>query len=406
MRLSRFMFICAAASAIGAQAIGNAAELTTILNNGSSTNRVDVMFIGDGYTSTELGTTYTSHIDQAISYFFDTKDPFPRYKNFFNFHRVDVVSNESGADDPVNGITRDTALNATYNTNGIDRLLYFNTGIANAEVNSAIAGTGVDVDMRIGVVNSTKYGGGGGQWAVYAGGNASALEVAVHEVGHSFARLADEYFSPGTYTGSEPGEANVTADPALGKWDRWLGYTDPDNPSIGEIGYYEGGKYVENGIYRPSNNSLMRSLNRPLDAVGREAFIEKIYAEVDPLDAWTDTAATLSMFDDVWVDVIDESVINVQWLIDGIDSGMQGSMLDIAALGLADGNYTLTAKAYDNLLDSSFTGNTLDWWRLDDAPLTQSVSWNLSVVAVPEPGSFAFLVIGLTVPIAIRRRRR
>ncbi|TWU60396.1 IgA Peptidase M64 [Rubripirellula tenax] len=384
-----------------------AAELTTLARSGESSNRVDLVFIGDGYTAGEINTTYSAHIDSAVSYFFGSKDPFPRYQNFFNLHRVDVISNESGADDPINGIVRDTALNSSYAFGGgVDRLLYFSTSLANAAVNTAIAGTGIDVDMRIGIVNNAKYGGGGGQWAVYAGGNGSAREVAVHEVGHSFARLADEYFTAGTVaSGSEPSEVNVTANPNTGKWDRWVGYDDPDN-NIGPIGYYEGGRYFEQGIYRPSNNSLMRNLNRPLDAVGREAFIAKIYDEVDPLDDWLNTEFTLSISDDAWVDVIDDSVINVQWLIDGVDSGMTGTMLDIASLGLASGDYTLSARAYDSLLDSSFTGGSFDWWRSDPSQLSQTVSWNLQVVAVPEPSSLAFFSIALALPIAIRHRRK
>ena len=340
-----------------------------------------------------------------MDHFFGTKDPFPRYQNFFNLHRVDVISNQSGADDPINSVTRDTALNSSYAWGGgVDRLLYFNTGLANAAVSSAIAGTGVDVDMRIGIVNSSKYGGGGGQWAVYAGANGSAREVAVHEVGHSYARLADEYFSPGTvYNGGEPGEANVTADPALQKWDRWLGYDDPTS-NIGPIGYYEGARYNEEGLYRPSQNSLMRSLNRPLDAVGREAFIREIYEDVDPLDDWYSTDDILSISDTPWVDVVDESVIDVQWSIDGNQLGQFGTSLDIQSLGLATGDYTLTAMAYDNLLGHSFTGGALDWWRLDEGPLTQSISWQLSVTAVPEPSCFAWLVC-IAAGMVYRRRQ-
>ena len=54
-------------------------------------------------------------------------DPFPRYHKFFNVHKIDVVSNQSGADNPFpDGIFRDTALNATYDTLGLARLLTIN----------------------------------------------------------------------------------------------------------------------------------------------------------------------------------------------------------------------------------------------------------------------------------------
>lgn len=267
-----------------------------------------------------------------------------------------------------------------------DRLLYFNAGLANNAVNAALAGTGIDVDMWIGIVNESACGGGGGQWAVYAGGNQFASDIALHELGHLFANLADEYFSPGNYAGPEPTAANVTTSPATGKWDRWLGYNDP-NSNIGPIGYYEGGQYVSNGIYRPSDNSIMRSLGRPFDAIGREAMIKALYDEVNPLDAWLSESTILDQTGAAWVDVIDPSLIDVDWFLDGnLLTTFNGQMLSIGGLGLAVGDYTLTARAYDRLLEHSRTGSALDWWRLSPDALSQSVSWRLAITAVPEPG--------------------
>ncbi|MDB4380326.1 M64 family metallo-endopeptidase, partial [Mariniblastus sp.] len=119
--------------------------LTTVMNNGDSSNRVDMIFVGDGYQASEIASTYSDHVDDTLSAFFNPGiAPFPRYQNFFNAHRVNVISNESGADDPLNNIFVDTALDATYNTSGIDRLLYFNTTKANTAVNTALSGSGID----------------------------------------------------------------------------------------------------------------------------------------------------------------------------------------------------------------------------------------------------------------------
>ena len=85
----------------------------TVVNNGDSVNRVDIVFIGDGYQSTEIETDYVDHINNTIDHFF-TQAPLSRYQNFFNIHRVNVVSNESGADKPLDGIYVDTALDASY----------------------------------------------------------------------------------------------------------------------------------------------------------------------------------------------------------------------------------------------------------------------------------------------------
>lgn len=381
--------------------------LTTVMNNGDSSNRVDMIFVGDGYQASEIASTYSDHVDDTLSAFFNPGiAPFPRYQNFFNAHRVNVISNESGADDPLNNIFVDTALDATYNTSGIDRLLYFNTTKANTAVNTALSGSGIDIDMRLGSVNSEKYGGGGGQWAVWAAGNTVALDIAIHEVGHSFANLADEYYTSGqSWDGGEPNQVNVTSDPSLGKWDRWLGYDDPDS-DIGAIDYYEGARYHEFGLYRPSENSMMRSLNRPFDAISRERFIEEIYLEVDPLDSWLDENGTYSGDDTLWVNSVDASVINVEWFVDGISLGLLGESVSLTSLSLDAGSYSIQATAYDSILDHSFSGNSLDWWRLNDTSLLeQSVSWSV-IVSVPEPGSRSILgLIGLAM-LSTRRRKQ
>ena len=381
--------------------------LTTVMSNGDSSNRVDMIFVGDGYQSSEIESTYADHVDETLNSFFNPGiDPFPRYQNFFNAHRVNVISNESGADDPLNNIFVDTALDATYNTGGTDRCLYFNTSKANTAVNTALSGTGIDIDMRLGSINSEKYGGCGGQWAVWSAGNSAALDIAVHEVGHSFANLADEYFYNGdTWDGGEPGQVNITSDPALGKWDRWLGYDDPDS-DIGVIDYYEGGRYYDFGLYRPSENSMMRALGRPFDAISRERFIEEIYEEVNPLDAWLDEGDTYSADDTLWVNSVDSSVINVQWYVDGISLGLLGESVSIDSLSLAAGTYAIQARAYDSILDHSFSGNSLDWWRLDDTSLLeQSVSWSV-IISVPEPGTVSILGMAGLAMLFKRKRKK
>ena len=117
---------------------------------------------------------------------------------------------------------------------------------------------------------------------------------------------------------------------------------------------------------------------------------------------WTETVL-LSSSDTAWVDVVDESVIGVEWLLDGTPLEADDDTIDIRSLGLGRGEYTLTARAYDTLLNHSFTGDSLDWWRSDPSHLSQSVSWNLSI-ALPEPSSC--LLIGLIGFGQVCRRNR
>ena len=97
------------------------------------------------------------------------QNPFPRYRSFFNIHRIDVISNESGENIPQQGIKKDTALDASYRFDGeTNRLLSFSSVKAYLALIDATTGTGIDYNMLVGVVNESLYGGAGGAWAVYA----------------------------------------------------------------------------------------------------------------------------------------------------------------------------------------------------------------------------------------------
>ena len=97
----------------------------------------------------------------------------------------------------------------------------------------------------------------------------------------------------------------------------------------------------------------------------------------------------------------------MEWYVDGISLGLLGESVSIDSLSLAAGEYSIQAKAYDSILDHSFSGNSLDWWRLADTSLLeQSVSWSV-IVSVPEPGTTSILgVIGLAVLSTRRRKQR
>jgi hypothetical protein len=345
----------------------------TPISNGPSGNRVDVVFAGDGYRSSEIATTYSDHVRGLTDYMFSgdlLSEPFGRYKNFFNVHRVNVVSAESGADDPSTNTFRNTPLDASYLWDGVtQRLLYVSASKTDAAIASALSGTGINAEMAFVTVNDAQYGGGGGKYAVYSGGNMRSLEIALHEVGHSFAGLADEYDygGPRTYTGGEPIQPNVTTDPTGAKWARWLGY---EQPGIGTIGVYEGGLYSEFGIYRPSMNSKMKSLNQPFDAVSREQFILRIYDYVDPIDTHADNSARLVNKDAVFVDVIDPAVIKVRWSVDGRtiqDGGVYA--FDLSDQGYGLGTFAVAALAYDDT----------EWVRTGLDRLQQTVTWTIVV---------------------------
>jgi IgA Peptidase M64 len=387
----------------------------TMINHGPSSNRVDIVFLGDGYTATDIsGGTYVNHINSYVNYMFSpglNQDPFNRYRNYFNVHRIDVISNQSGADVPQQGISRDTALDATYRFDGVtDRLLGINGSKADAALNAGLSGANFTAEMLFVTVNSDIYGGSGGKYSVYAGGNADAREIALHEMGHSFSHLADEYGggSPpdcrsafgGLGVGKEPAEVNVTQDSSGGKWSRWAGY---NQPGIGVIGAYEGARYCDTGLYRPSNNSKMRALGNPFDAISREKIILDIYALVDPLDSWLDNGSIITNPASLSVDTIDPEVISVQWFVDNmLVAGASGETFDPLDFGYGPGTYAVTARAFDPTGFDPANG----WVRTNASSLEERINWTIQVV--PEPSTLTLVSLGILVncPIFLWKHRQ
>ncbi|MFI9813137.1 M64 family metallopeptidase [Saccharothrix variisporea] len=256
-----------------------AADVVAIQETGAPDQRFDLVFVGDGYTQAELA-TYHEHVVSKWAEL-SAVEPFKSYKQYFNVWQVNVVSAESGVDnDPSLGTARDTALDMGFWCQGRDvnteRLLCVNQ--TKAGQYGALA---PQADQIIALGNTAKYGGAGGGIATAAGANDQAGQIAVHELGHSIGGLADEYDYPyDRYAGGDPTEPNATNDPTGQKWSKYLGQTSPDG---GTVGAYEGSRYYRYGLYRPTENSIMRTLGREFNLIGREAMINAFKTKIPAL---------------------------------------------------------------------------------------------------------------------------
>ena len=280
-----------------------AAPVTTIRNNGNSANRVDLAVLGDGYTAAELD-KYASDVQYAVEEIFN-QEPFKEYQNYFNVHRIDVVSNQSGADHPENGVFKDTAFDATYNCGGTQRLICVNVSKVYDVLYGSLSPD--QMDLVLVIVNDPEYGGSGGSVAV-ASTDPSIVELALHEMGHSFGLLADEYDygSSNCSSPTEPSAVNVTIQTDLSriKWNVGdgppTGWIEHDTPipttttAPGVVGLYLGANYCTNGYFRPTYNSKMRNLYKPYEQVNEEQLIKRIYNWVSPLDSSQPAANSLS----------------------------------------------------------------------------------------------------------------
>ena len=357
-------------AAVSAAAPIGGAQFTTIVDSGPSSNRVDVVLVGDGYTAAEQG-LFANDANGLVASFFD-ESPLDAYANYFNVHRVDVVSNESGVDnDPVQGVSKDTAMDMAYWCSGIERLLCIDVGKA-----LGFAAIAPDVDQVLALANSNKYGGAGyptSDLGTVAAQNGSAVEVAKHEFGHSFANLADEYDygGPTTWTGGEPTDKNVSIYDATAmaslqtKWHLWL--------STPGVGTFEGANYSANGIYRPTSDSKMRSLGRPFEEINTERFLVKIYQQVDPIDD-ASPAGVYGSSETLFVDPVDPTThaLDVQWFLNGSPiAGATGTTLDLAPLGLTSGTHTVSVTVVDS------TPLVIDESKRDSL-MTESRSWTVA----------------------------
>lgn len=250
-----------------------AADVVALQDTGPSDARFDMVIVGDGYTASEAG-KLRQHAEAKWHQIAET-EPWSKHAGKINVWLVNVVSNQSGVDnDPSQGINRDTALDMGFFCGGIERLLCLNESKAKSYAAQAPA-----ADAIVAVGNSTKYGGAGyPSLATVSGGETQSGRVAIHELGHSVGGLADEYYTPGTtYTGGEPTQPNVTTDPSGAKWSSYLGRSTPDG---GVIGAFRGGHQYENGIYRPSEDSLMRNINKPYNLLGLQVMDQAIASKI------------------------------------------------------------------------------------------------------------------------------
>ncbi|ARF58490.1 M64 family metallopeptidase [Streptomyces gilvosporeus] len=333
-------------------------DVTPIVQNGPVGDKLDVVFVGDGYTAAQQE---DFHADVRAKWAkISAVEPYASYTKLFNVWAVDAVSHDSGVSgDPTKDVVRDTALNSAFFCDGTERLLCVDTGKVDA-----YAATAPAADLVVVLSNSTKYGGAGYNdvsspvgyegIATASSDNDRSDQIAVHETGHSLGKLADEYDygQPGTYSGPEPAQANLTtlsADQMTAqrqKWYRWLGQESPDG---GTVGAYEGGGYYQYGLNRPTDNSIMRSLGREFNLPGREAMIAAFYRHASVLTSPVATGRVLHRGDRIRVSPLGSA--QVRWYVDGRERKAARGRTSVVprALGVpADGRrHTVTARATD-----------------------------------------------------------
>ncbi len=237
--------------------------------SGSPIDKIDVAIVAEGYTASQSDQFYAAAheaVDAILSH-----EPFKTYADRFNFVAVAAASQDSDVSIPKERLWRHTALSSHFSTFYFDRYL---TTLRQRDLHNLLVG--IPYEHIIILANTHTYGGGGiyNSYTLTTTHHADYRPVVVHEFGHSFAGLADEYYYDDQYVNYyypdvEPWEQNISTlcDFNL-KWRDMLPQgtlvpTKPDSAKRNSIGVYEGGGYMSKGVYRGYQDCRMKTNEYP-----------------------------------------------------------------------------------------------------------------------------------------------
>ncbi len=253
-------------------------ETIPLIQNGSNDKRINMVVLGDGFTAGQQD-DYITNATTLVDYIF-SKEPFAQYKNYFNVYAIKVISLESGVKHPGTAVdvtepvipvsNPNNFLGTSFDIGGTHRCVYSNT---QNKVTSVLASNVPDFDIAFVLGNSSEYGGCGGTYA-FLSKHEQANEIVVHELGHSFGQLADEYWFSGSGESPNKTRNNNTS---TNKWKNWL-----DINSIGIYPYEESPTW-----FRPHQNCEMRYLDRQFCSVCKQQLIERVHTLQNPIDSFT-----------------------------------------------------------------------------------------------------------------------
>ena len=282
--MSRRLALTLALAWLAFPGLAGAQELRTvdIERNGPSENRVDVVVLGDGYRLDQQN--QFEDIARQVPKLFSHDPALGEYARYFDFVRVNLVSKDEG----ISGFGRkfDTALggHVTGDVKGDGQC-----AVDHAKVRRVLEQVEPNDALAIVFVNKGTLGTGGGGIAVIGG---RSDETVIHEWGHAFAGLADEYVrDSGHHSGTSAPNVATTEDPKKVPWHHWLEVNAPS------IGVYEGAAGRQRGAFKATTGGCVMEHGKTYCRVCREALVLSIYRYVDPIEKAMPNPATALTLD-------------------------------------------------------------------------------------------------------------
>ena len=395
MKTWLFFVLLLITSALHAQS-----SVIAVEENGARSKRVNIVFLSEGYTSAQMG-TYATDVQTAISFLF-TREPWVRYRSYCNVYRIQIASTQSGTDNGNTGgagVQRDTYFSTGFNIPGIPQ--HNSIGTTGSTRAYSLLNTHVpEYDIPVVLVNDSKYGGSGGPLAVVTT-NSFSPQILEHELGHSFAKLTDEYDEAYSgYPAIEFPNATTKTVRSQIRWNVWIDSTTPLPTAEGSffsynplVGLYEGANYRSSGWYRPHDNALMRNLNEEPGSVTREALVLSYYGKVGMIEAATPTATTLTHTTQVPLSFAltlkspsTSPALSVEWRVDNVLQAETSGTLSRLSKDIGNGTHTVKAIVRD----------PTTWVRRDPSALmVEEKTWTLKLSNQTDPA-----VINTPLPVS------
>ena len=381
-------------------------KIDTLQYQGEGTRLINFVILGDGYTEDEL-VYYREDAQRFVDYFFKT-EPFRQYIDYFNVFLIETISEESGAihackaKDCPHGLVKMTDLPARYNrfgrnvevpfsqpktifgssfdSGGLHRLVIAkNSKLVEKVLKDHIP----NYTQSIILVNSPYYGGSGGGFPT-ATVNIQSNDIAVHELGHSFGKLGDEYWAGNQYAIEAPNRTQV-ADPDSVCWKDWLG--------IGGVGIYSYGKSGSKAQwFRPHEFCKMQYLHAPFCPVCQEQLVHVITTKASPILKVKPSATEKVQMDKTTLFGLRlakpvPNTLQVKWYLNEQLIAVNQDSIFVAPGLLSSGEHTLRATVQDTtslIRTTSYKNNIQDiTWTMvvtGEIPLdTPTLTWGDSL---------------------------
>lgn len=321
-------------------------QTVPVIQNGSNDKRINIAVLGDGFTTSDQNSFMTAA--QSSANYLLSQSPYAEYKNYFNVYAVKVISAETGVKHPgtATDVTEpefpvsnpDNYFGSSFDFVDIHRCIYTNNENKIAQV---LATNVPDYDISYILANSTEYGGCAGTYA-FASLESASNEITVHEMGHSFASLADEYWAGGGY---EAPNQTQNSNLATNKWKNWVG--------LNSVGIYVHVDDPTASWYKPHNSCGMEYLGQQFCSVCKEAIIEKIHSLVSAVDSYTPANNTVIPANSNLTFTVNEilpipnTLVN-SWKLNGVALASTDNSVIISPNQLNNGNNSLLFSVTDN----------------------------------------------------------